>query len=249
VDANTTVDPLFQQAAAMEQALQEWNDTRRGPYTDTAANTIAMLRLPQNASILSSTPDPAAGPLSSNEELLFAEGFVPLSNIPLPSSGNFITILSIVTSPTSRGSVTLNSTDPFSPPVIDPNYLATDFDQHTAVQAMRDAFTILSARSFDGYVGAPYGPLAGLSTDEELLGYVRQHGVTINHGVGTAKMSPKDATWGVVDPDLKVKGVEGVRVVDASVFPEIPECHTMAPVYILAEKAADIIRKTYGFAV
>ena len=246
VDANTTVDPLFQREAAMEQALQDWNDTRRGPYTDTAANTIAMLHLPQNTCILSFTPDPAAGPLSGNEQLLFAEGFVPLSNIPLPSSGNYITILSIATSPTSRGSVTIKSTDPFSPPVIDPNYLAIEFDQYTAVQAMRDVFTILFTQAFQNYVSAPYGSLAGLVTDEELLEYVRHHGVAINHGVGTAKMSPKDAAWGVVDPDLRVKGVEGLRIVDASVFPEIPECNTMALVYILAEKAADITRKTYG---
>ncbi|KAF3037871.1 hypothetical protein E8E11_003796 [Didymella keratinophila] len=210
----------------MEQALQDWNDTRRGPYK--AANTIAMLRLPQNASILSST-HPAAGPLSSIEELLFAEGFVPFYNIPQPSSGNYITILSIVTSPTSRGSVIINSTDPFSPPVIDPNYLVKEFDQYTAVQAMRDAFTILSTQAFQNYVGAPYRSLTGLVTDEELL------------------ESPKHVAWGVVDPDLRVKGVEGLRIVDASVFPEIPECHTMTPMYILAEKAADVIRKTYGF--
>ena len=156
----------------MDQAFQEWNDTRLGPYTDTAANTIAMLRLPQNASVFSVASDPAASPLSSNEELLFAKDFVPLSNIPLPSSGNYMTVLSIVTSPTSRGSV-INSTDPFSAPVIDPNYPATDFDQYTTVQAMRDAFTILSTQAFEDYVGAPYGPLAGRSTDEELLKYIR----------------------------------------------------------------------------
>lgn len=233
----------------MEQTLEEWNDTQRGPYTDTAANTIAMLRLLQNASIFSTIPDPAAGPLSSNEELLFAEGFVPLSNVPLPSSGDYMTILSIVTSPTSRGSVIINSTDQSAAPIIDPNYLATNFDQYTAVQAMRDAFTILTTQAFEDYVGAPYRPLADRSTDEELLEYVRRHGVTIYHGVGTAKMSSRDAAWGVLDPDLRVKGVEGLRIVDASVFPEIPECHTMVAVYILAEKAADIIKKAYGLAL
>ena len=59
-------------------------------------------------------------------------------------------------------------------------------------------------------------------------------------------MSPRDAAWGVVDPDLRVKGVDGLKIVDASVFPEIPECHAMAPVYILAEKAVEIIQKEYG---
>ncbi|KAF3039002.1 hypothetical protein E8E12_005145 [Didymella heteroderae] len=246
VNAKAIFDPLVRDPTAMKQAFEVWNETRRGPFTDTAANTIAMLGLPQNASVLSFTPNPAAGPLSSNEELLFTEDFVPLSDIPLPPSGNYITILSIVTSPTSRGSVTLNSTDPFSPPLVDPNYLATEFDQYTAVQAIRDAFTILSTQSFKNYVGALYGPLKGLTTDAELLQYVRQHGVTINHGVGTAKMSLKGAAWGVVDPDLRLKGVNGVRIVDESVFPDIPECHTMALVYMLAEKAADIIKQAHG---
>lgn len=250
VTANTTVDPILQNRSIMQKALETWNSTHRGPLTNSASNIIGMLRLPANASILSSIDDPAAGPLSSNEELLFAEGFVPLSNIPLPSSGNYITVLSIVTSPTSRGAVTLNSSDPFTPPVIDPRYLTTEFDEYTAVQAIRDAFAILAAPAFEGYIASPYGPLVNVSltSDEELLAYVRQHGVTINHGVGTAKMSAYGADWGVVNPDLKVKGVSGVRVVDASVFPEIPECHTMAPVYIIAERAADIIKEAHGLA-
>lgn len=84
-----------------------------------------------------------------NEEVLFAEGFVPLFNILLPASRNYIIVLFIVKSLTSHGSVSINSTGPFSPPVIDPNYLATDIDQYTAVQAIRDALTTLATQSFE----------------------------------------------------------------------------------------------------
>ncbi|KAF9691236.1 hypothetical protein EKO04_010847 [Ascochyta lentis] len=249
VNANTTVDTIMQNPAVMEQALQTWNDTHRGPLTNSASNIIAMLRLPQNATIFDTVSDPAAGPLSGNEELLFAEGFVPLANIPMPSTGNYISVLSIVTSPTSRGEVTLNSSDLFAPPIINPNYLTSEFDQYAAVQAMKDAFTVLGTKAFEGYVGAPYGPLANLTSDEDYVQYVRQHAVTINHGTGTAKMAPYGADWGVVNPDLTLKGASGLRIVDASVFPEIPECHTMAPVYIVAERAAAIIKDAYGLGV
>ncbi|KAJ4344039.1 hypothetical protein N0V95_006417 [Ascochyta clinopodiicola] len=249
VNANTTVDPILRSPTVMEQALQIWNDTHRGPLTNSAANVIAMLRVPQNATIFDTVPDPAAGPRSGNEELLFAEGFVPLANIPMPSTGNYISVLSIVTSPSSRGEVTMNSSEPFAPPVINPNYLTTDFDQYAAVQAMKDAFTVVGNKAFEGYIGAPYGPLANLTSDEDYLHYIRQHAVTINHGTGTAKMAPYDADWGVVDPDLRLKGASGLRIVDASVFPEIPECHTMAPVYVVAERAAAIIQEAYGLGV
>jgi len=70
--------------------------------------------------------------------------------------------------------------------------------------------------------------------------------LSINHGVGTARMSPATANWGVVDSHLLVKGVEGLRVVDASVFPAIPECHTQAPTYIVAERGAELIKAMYG---
>lgn len=85
-----------------------------------------------------------------------------------------------------------------------------------------------------------------MSSDEQMLAYARKWSVTINHGVGTAKMSAKGDIWGVTDPDLGVKGTRGVRVVDASVFPEIPECHTMAPVYIVAERGAAVILEAHG---
>lgn len=143
-----------------------------------------------------------------------------MGNIPPPSTGNYITVIGVVVSPTSRGTIAINTTDAFASPVIDPQYLTTPFDAFASVQNMHDTFTLLSSPTFSGYIGQPYGELANLtaSNDESLLAYARAHSVTINHGIGTAKMSAKGAAWGVVDPDLTVKGVNGLRIVDASVF-------------------------------
>jgi choline dehydrogenase-like flavoprotein len=218
VKQNTTLDPILQNSTIMEQAIARWNATRDGPLADTASNTYAFMRLPENATIFSKVPDPAAGPLSSNTELLFAEGFQPVTQVPMPKSGNYLTVLTVVVSPTSRGSITLSSTDPLAHPVINPNYLTSDFDKYAAVQAMRDTFTVFENEAFDGYIGEPYGPLTNATTDAQLLAYQQEYGVTIWHGVGTAKMSARGADWGVVDPDLKVKGTRGLRVADASVF-------------------------------
>jgi choline dehydrogenase-like flavoprotein len=215
----TTNDALMRNPARMQQALAQWNMTHDGPLANTASNTYAFLRLPENATILERQPNPAAGPEASNFEILFDEGFAPLTtSIAVPDSGNYITVLTVVTSPTSRGSITLNSSDPLAHPVINPNYLATDFDQYTAVQALKDVFTFFENNAFDGFIGGPYGPLANRTTDAQLLDYVKMYASTIYHSVGTAKMAPRGADWGVVDPDLKVKGTRGLRVADASVF-------------------------------
>ncbi|KZM19101.1 Choline dehydrogenase [Ascochyta rabiei] len=143
----------------------------------------------------------------------------------------------------------MNSSDPFAPPVINPNYLTTEFDQYAAVQAMKDAFTVLGSKAFEGCIGDPYGPLANLTSDQDYLKYVRQHAVTINHGTGTARMAPYNADRGVVNSDLRLNGVSRLRVVDASVFPKFPECHTMAPVYIVAEITAAIIKEAHTLGI
>jgi choline dehydrogenase-like flavoprotein len=215
----TTNDALMRNPQTMREALAQWNTTHRGPLANTVSNTYAFMRLPENATILQTQANPAAGPLSSNTELLFDEGFMQISpDISTPLSGNYITVNTVVTSPTSRGSITLRSSDRLAHPVINPNYLATEFDQYAAVQALRDVFTLFEHDAFDGYVTGPYGPLENGSSDEELLDYVKMYASSIYHSVGTAKMAPRGADWGVVDPDLRVKGTKGLRIADASVF-------------------------------
>ncbi|KAL0563377.1 hypothetical protein V5O48_018690 [Marasmius crinis-equi] len=106
---------------------------------------------------------------------------------------------------------------------------------------MKDADTFLSQPAWNGFV---LRPLFDFANDEERVIYARNNSRTINHCVGTARMGPGDVEGGVVDSHLRVKGVKGLRVVDASVFPQIPENHPQAVVYIMAERASDLIKSS-----
>jgi choline dehydrogenase-like flavoprotein len=149
---------------------------------------------------------------------LFDEDFVNLTSILLPETGNYLTVPTMVTSPMSRGLVNLNSSELLAHPVINPNYLATDFDQDTMVQALKDVFQLLGSEAFKEYVGEAYGPLVSPDSDAQVLEYVQTYAQTIYHSVGTAKMSPKDVNQEVVDPNLTVNGTKGLRVAAPSIF-------------------------------
>lgn len=120
----------------------------------------------------------------------------------------------------------LSSSDPFANPVIDPNYLTSDFDKFAMMAAVRSTFKYLDSPAFKGLLGEPLVDLAlDSGSDSTLLDYIRNNTVTVNHACGTARMSPTGANWGVLDPDLRVKGVRGLRVVDASIFVRHPKLH------------------------
>lgn len=118
------------------------------------------------------------------------------------------------------GSVVLASADPFDPPIIDPNFLNTTFDIYTLRTAVRAAARLMSAPTWDGISTGQAGPFADvdLSSDDAVDAWVRAQASTIWHPVGTARMGACEDEASVVDPDMRVKGAYGVRVVDASVF-------------------------------
>lgn len=111
--------------------------------------------------------------------------------------------------------MTLNSNNPFDPPLINPNFLSSDFDIFVMREAIRSARRFLTAPVWADYV---ISPTNNATTDAELNEYIRGNTGSVFHPVGTSSMSPRGARYGVVDPDLRVKGVVGVRVVDASVL-------------------------------
>lgn len=132
---------------------------------------------------------------------------------------------------TIGGSVRLASENPFDKPIIDPGILTSDFDIQAMVQAMKDAQTFLSSSPWQAeFKPVPFGDLATATSDESKALFARNNSVTVNHSVGTARMSPAGAPWGVVDSHLNVKGVLGVRVVDASVFVSA-WCTTWKPLF------------------
>lgn len=140
----------------------------------------------------------------------------------------------------ARGSIKIKSTDPQDKPELRFNYLSTDQDRREWKEAIRAARTIMTQPAFDPFNGGELSPGPTVSTDEEILDWVRHDAETALHPCGTAKMGTgPDA---VVDPlTMKVRGVEGLRVVDASVMPYVTNGNIYAPVMMLAEKAADLI--------
>jgi choline dehydrogenase-like flavoprotein len=140
--------------------------------------------------------------------------------------------------PTSRGAIHAASPDPRAPPLIQPNYLSTAEDKRVAVQSLRLVRRIVAQRPLQRLKPREVLPGPAVETDEELMRAARRLGTTIFHPVGTARMGARDDAGAVVDETLKVLGVEGLRVADASVMPAIVSGNTNSPTMMIAEKAA-----------
>lgn len=143
--------------------------------------------------------------------------------------------------PHSRGFVEARSSDPFEDPRIQPNYLAAEYDQRTMVEGVKLSRRFLSTPEFQRFVVRESVPGPALQRDDELLDFARQNGSTIYHFVGTSRMGPSTDVNAVVGADLKVHGLDGLRVVDASIMPDVPSGNTYAPTLMIAEKGADLI--------
>ncbi|MGZ8283714.1 MAG: GMC family oxidoreductase, partial [Allosphingosinicella sp.] len=139
--------------------------------------------------------------------------------------------------PESRGSIHAKSADVRVYPAIVPNYLSDPIDQQCAVDQLKLARKIMSQPAIVKYLADPSDHFG--DSDESMLGYAKVAGGTLYHAVGTCRMGSDPAA--VVDPELRVKGVEGLRVVDASIMPRISSGNTNAPTIMIAEKAADMI--------
>jgi len=137
--------------------------------------------------------------------------------------------------PESRGRTSIAGADPGTAPLIQPNYLATEQDRRTAAQAIRITRQIVGQSALARYGPEEMRPGSGYENEEELQRAASEVGTTIFHPVGTAAMGT------VVDSQLRVKGVDGLRVIDASVMPRITSGNTNAPVMMIAEKGADMI--------
>lgn len=144
--------------------------------------------------------------------------------------------------PESVGEIRLNSPDPMAPPAIDPNILSTGNDMAMGRAAIRATRRIFAQAPFDPMRGEELAPGATLQSDEELDSYLRATAVSDIHSVGTCRMGHDPMA--VVDPQLRVHGLEGLRVVDASVMPRVPGGNTNVPTMMVAEKAADMILAT-----
>jgi choline dehydrogenase len=144
-----------------------------------------------------------------------------------------------VVRPASRGRISLGSADPLAPPVIDPNFLAEESDRVGLRRGLQIARDVFRQKAFDPYRDEEIAPGRSVNTDAEIDAHIRARAEADYHSVGTAKMGSDDMA--VVDNRLRVHGVEGLRVVDASVMPTLVGGNTNMPVIMVAEKAADMI--------
>ncbi|KAJ6451404.1 GMC oxidoreductase-domain-containing protein, partial [Mycena sanguinolenta] len=220
--ANTTDTPddILRNATFAKLFERRWNETRTGPLSSGQGRILGWFRFNLSSAVFGGVPDPAAGPNSAHFEMIIGNG----AGSP-PPTGHYLGLTLAVVAPTSTGSLTLNSSNPLDSPLINPNVLGTDFD----FTAMREAFfaskRFVLTPAWDGYILSPTINV----TDDNLDNFIRNNTGVIWHPVKTAAMSARDADYGVVDPDLKVNGLDGLRIVDASVLPFIPSAHTQVP--------------------
>ena len=155
-------------------------------------------------------------------------------------TGYGVTINVYLVRPESRGTMRIASSDPKQAPLIDPNYLATDYDLEATIEGLRQMRETMTQPAMAKYVTAEH--LAGnaeLTNKDSYIQFARNFGRTSYHPVGTCAMGNGDQS--VVDENLKVYGIEGLRVADSSIMPAINSSNTQAPTVAIAEKASDLI--------
>ncbi|KAJ7226727.1 pyranose dehydrogenase [Mycena pura] len=245
VNFNQTLDSVNQNETLFNEAFAQWNRSHTGPFVIESATHVAWLRLDSHSSIFENHTDPSAGPHTPHIEL----GLAPGGGGPVPGGGSAGVPghvgagLSVVT-PLSRGSITINSSNPLDPPVIDIGLLENDFDIFAMREALKRAQQFFGAPVWRDAIIGPTQDLENITTDA-LDEIIRNATIPSLHLVGSAAMSARDATHGVVNPDLLVKGIRGLRVIDASVLPLIPSAHTQAATYVVAERGADLIKQRW----
>ncbi len=144
--------------------------------------------------------------------------------------------------PESTGYVRARSVDPFEDPAIQPNYLKDAMDRRVMVNGMRLARKLLHTQALAPFFDRDELPASGVESDDEWLDFARQYGSTCYHLIGTARMGPVTDKTAVVSDQLLVHGLSGLRVVDASIMPNMPSANTYSSTMMIAEKASDMIR-------
>jgi len=153
-----------------------------------------------------------------------------------------MTVASWQQRPESRGYVRIRSNDPFAPPIIQTNYLDAELDRRVIVGGMKLARRLLKSAPLSPYYAYEDFPGPNVNTDDEFLAAATERGTTTFHPGCTCRMGPADSTWAVVDDQLRVHGLEGLRVIDASVMPRMISANLNASTMMIADRASDLIR-------
>jgi choline dehydrogenase-like flavoprotein len=155
-----------------------------------------------------------------------------------------VTLNSAYLRPRSRGTVRLASADPTAAPLIDPNYWADPYDREMSIRGLKLAREMMRQDALKPFVAAERLPGPEVSTDEDYFNYACANAKTDHHPAGTCRMGSDSEA--VVSPQLKFNGIEGLRVVDASIMPTVVSSNTNAATIMIAEKAADMILARKG---
>jgi len=206
-------------------AGMQWAALRRGPLTIAAGTSGAFFK---------TSPRLASPDIQIH--------FIPFSTDKMgeklhPFSGFTASVCQL--RPESRGTLRIKSADPAQPPEIRINYLATETDRRAFIDSIRILRGILAKPALKEYVTEEVYPGAKIVSDDDILAFCRQTGSTVYHPTSTCRMG--NDPLAVVDQRLKVRGIEGLRVVDASVMPDLMSGNTNAPTIMIAEKASDMI--------
>ena len=220
---------FFGRDPAQASAVQRQYDTdRSGPLTTNHFESGAFLSSRE-------------GLTAADIELLMIPYFISLDAPELrPPDRHGFTVSGFPTRPQSVGRVTISSDDPLDRPVIDPCYLSEPDDLRLMVEIIKRTRDVVHASAFDGVRGQEVSPGPGIQGDGDLVDAIRAISSTSFHPVGTCKMGVDEMA--VVDPELRVHGISGLRVADASVMPSMNTGHPNAPTIMIAEKAADLLR-------
>lgn len=199
--------------------------TRTGPLAGNVFESVAFLRT-----------DPSLA--RPDVQFVFQPAKRLTTKIPFPVGHGFA-ISPVSLYPRGRGTLRLASPDPAAAPLIDPRLLAEDGEVDCLIRALKIARAVFASEAFAPYGGVEVAPGPGVASDADLEAYIRQTGYTVHHPVGTCRMGSDRKA--VVDPQLRLSGIEGLRVADASVMPSIIGGNTNAPCVMIAERAADFI--------
>ncbi|KAJ3576821.1 hypothetical protein NP233_g165 [Leucocoprinus birnbaumii] len=209
------------------EALAQWKSNHTGRFAlSQHMPQTGWVRFPEDSPpFRDGATDPTAGLNLPHVEVFFV-------GISEGQGGNMTLSVNIVDlTPVPRGSLTLATESPFDQPIIDPALLTSPLD---------------TAILLEGFCDTPAPPSGGSIADEEVIRYIQNNANSFGHGAGTCSTAPFEVSWGVVDPDFRLRDVKGLRIVDASVLPFVASEHLQAPVYALAEWASDVIKCSHS---
>lgn len=255
VRKEVSASQLYNRIDLLQAAQKQYTENHTGPLTSPVGPTYGFQQIPATElRVLDTTGALENRTNQAHIEYLWENLYYPsepstlLSQYPPNLNESFMSVTAAVLAPVSRGNISFQSNTIGDAPVINVNYLESEVDQRIALYGFKNLRKILSQPELANFtIGPDSGevvPGASITDDETLLTYIKSTLLPVWHASGTATMLP-EADGGVVDDRLKVYGISGLRVVDASIIPVIPDQHIQGTVYMIAEKAADMIKEDY----